>query len=89
MWNLPGPGIGPRFPVLAGRLLTTGPPGKSRTLVLTQRCWALGNGPALDLDLKGLIRLLRGDLEGAVAEAGRPAWRLLQEARWEVMDQVT
>ena len=28
-------------------------------------------------------------LEAAVAEAGRPARRFLQEARWEVMDQVT
>ena len=28
-------------------------------------------------------------LEGAIAEAGRPARRLLQQARWEVMDQVT
>ena len=29
IWDLPGPGIGPVFPVLAGRFLTTGPPGKS------------------------------------------------------------
>ena len=28
-WNLPGPGIKPMSPVLAGRFLTTGPPGKS------------------------------------------------------------
>ena len=29
MWNLPGAGVEPTSPVLAGRLLTTAPPGKS------------------------------------------------------------
>ena len=29
MWNLPGPGIKPIYPILAGSFLTTGPPGKS------------------------------------------------------------
>ena len=29
MWDLPRPGITPMSPALAGRLLTTGPPGKS------------------------------------------------------------
>ena len=29
MWNLPGPGIKPTSPALAGGFLTTGPPGKS------------------------------------------------------------
>ena len=28
-WKLPGPGIEPMFPALAGRFLTMGPPGKS------------------------------------------------------------
>ena len=28
MWDLPGPGIEPISPALAGRFLTTGPPGK-------------------------------------------------------------
>ena len=28
MWGLPGPGLEPVFPALAGRFLTTGPPGK-------------------------------------------------------------
>ena len=31
MWNLPGAAIGSRSPPLAGRFLTTGPPGKSQT----------------------------------------------------------
>ena len=31
MWTLPGPGVGPVFPVLAGRFLSTVPPGKSPT----------------------------------------------------------
>ena len=29
MWDLPGPGIEPMSPALAGGLLTTAPPGKS------------------------------------------------------------
>ena len=29
MWDLPGPGLEPVFPALAGRFLTTVPPGKS------------------------------------------------------------
>ena len=31
MWDLAGPGIEPVFPALAGRFLTTAPPGKSPT----------------------------------------------------------
>ena len=33
MWNLPGPGIEPVSPALAGRFLTTGPPGESPLLL--------------------------------------------------------
>ena len=33
-WKLPGPGIEPMFHALPGRLLTTGPPGKSIDIVL-------------------------------------------------------
>ena len=29
MWDLPGPGLEPVFPALAGGFLTTAPPGKS------------------------------------------------------------
>ena len=29
MWDLPGPGLGPVSPALAGGFLTTAPPGKS------------------------------------------------------------
>ena len=32
MWDLPGPGIEPMSPALAGGFLTTGPPGKSQHL---------------------------------------------------------
>ena len=31
MWNLPGSGIEPVSPAVAGRFPTTGPPGKSNT----------------------------------------------------------
>ena len=34
MWDLPGPGIEPVSPALAGRFLTTAPPGKSPNLFL-------------------------------------------------------
>ena len=33
MWDLPGPGIEPASLALAGRFLTTGPPGKSQELI--------------------------------------------------------
>ena len=33
-WNLPGPGIAPAFPALAGRFLSTVPPGKSAPWLL-------------------------------------------------------
>ena len=40
MWNLPGPGLEPMSPALAGGFLTTAPPGKSpvmfyRSILLT------------------------------------------------------
>ena len=34
MWNLPGPRIEPMSPALAGRFLTTGPPGRSLCQIL-------------------------------------------------------
>ena len=34
MWDLPGPGLEPVSPALAGRFLTTVPPGKSHLLNL-------------------------------------------------------
>ena len=34
MWDLPGPGLEPMSPALAGRFLTTAPPGKPRSLSL-------------------------------------------------------
>ena len=33
MWDLPGPGLEPVSPALAGRFLTTAPPGKSQDLL--------------------------------------------------------
>ena len=34
MWDVPGPGIEPVSPALAGGFLTTGPPGKSPNLLI-------------------------------------------------------
>ena len=39
MWDLPGPGIKSMSPALAGRLSTTGPPGKSILVTLIPRSW--------------------------------------------------
>ena len=36
MWDLPGPGLEPVSPALAGRFLTTVPPGKPRRRLLTE-----------------------------------------------------
>ena len=36
MWDLPGPGLEPVSPVLAGGFLTTAPPGKSPLLLLVR-----------------------------------------------------
>ena len=36
MWDLPGPGLEPMFPALAGGFLTTVPPGKPRGIILEQ-----------------------------------------------------
>ena len=33
MWDLPGPGLEPVSPALAGGFLTTAPPGKSQNLL--------------------------------------------------------
>ena len=37
MWNLPRPEIKPTFPGLAGKFLTTAPPGKSQIVLLLFR----------------------------------------------------
>ena len=34
MWGLPGPGLEPVSPALAGRVLTTAPPGKPEDAIL-------------------------------------------------------
>ena len=34
MWDLPGPGLEPMSPALAGGFLTTAPPGKPEFLIL-------------------------------------------------------
>ena len=39
MWNLPGPGIESVSSALAGKFLTTGPPGKSQICLLKVSLW--------------------------------------------------
>ena len=43
MWDLPGPGIEPVSPVLAGRFLTTMPPRKSQIKVLEEKITITAN----------------------------------------------
>ena len=40
MWDLPGPGLEPVSPALAGGFLTTMPPGKSQTRFF-KKCFVL------------------------------------------------
>ena len=40
MWDLPGPGLEPMYPALAGRFLTTAPPGKPYC-VFCCCCWLI------------------------------------------------
>ena len=39
MWDLPGPGLKPVSSALAGRFLTTAPPGKSLNMFLSPVSW--------------------------------------------------
>ena len=39
MWDLPGPGLEPVSPALAGGFLSTAPPGKPHLSVLNQGDW--------------------------------------------------
>ena len=41
MWDLPGPGLEPVFPALAGGFLTTAPPGKSHDKDFKRSCITL------------------------------------------------
>ena len=41
MWDLPGPGLKPVLPALAGGFLTTAPPGKSLDAILLSRALAI------------------------------------------------
>ena len=51
MWDLPGPGLEPVSPALAGRFLTTAPPGKPRFMFLTR----LGSPDRPEQSLQGQI----------------------------------
>ena len=39
MWDLPGPGLEPMCPALAGRFLTTAPPGKPMLVIFIKRAY--------------------------------------------------
>ena len=41
MWDLPGQGLEPMSPALAGGFLTTEPPGKSQEINFVNKVWKL------------------------------------------------
>ena len=55
MWDLPGPGLEPVSPALAGGFLTTAPPGKplawytSFNFKKTDKLWSFGLGYLADI----------------------------------------
>ena len=57
MWDLPGPGLEPVSPALAGGFLTTVPPGKSLTIFLEQMLFGFYTTQfhPVCLDLGGLL----------------------------------
>ncbi|KAJ8794163.1 hypothetical protein J1605_003309 [Eschrichtius robustus] len=70
MWDLPGPGLEPLSPALAGRFLITAPPGKPRVLIL--KCRKLN-----DFDIwEHRIQTLRLSSCGSRAQLLRGMWDL-------------
>ena len=47
MWDLPGPGLEPVSPVLAGRFLTTTPAGKSNYLLSNKHLETVNGGKGI------------------------------------------
>ena len=78
MWDLPGPGLEPVSPALAGVFLTTAPPGKPRGFCFKmssflkerigmKRC---KNGVSLSGDVMPHIKTDAGFEKGSVADPG-------------------
>ena len=64
MWDLPGPGLEPMSPTLAGGFLTTAPPGKPLHIVLAllhsfniQPQWAMASSLLTTILLENSIKL--------------------------------
>ena len=56
MWDLPGPGLEPMSPALAGGFLTTVPPGKSEKPLLHLQCQLHRSGSPGTIDaLDGIL----------------------------------
>ena len=72
MWDLPGPGLEPVSPALAGGFLTTAPPGKSRACSL----YGVKVGVCPGVRTEGWLRCFAHPLGGAVCSghAQRPAF---------------
>ena len=63
MWDLPRPGVEPVFPVLAGRLSTTAPPGKPpTTLFLTPFCSYRNQGSEALNNMSKVTGLVNGSV---------------------------
>ena len=83
MWNLPGPGIEPGSPALAGRFLSTRPPGKSDNYLLNKLLCVEGFPSVLVKNLPAMWETWVSFLgwedtlkEGMAAYSSILAWRI-------------
>ena len=78
MWDLPGPGLEPVTPALAGGFLTTAPPGKSQAWVLdlipTLRSHAWGGFSWALFTHSGLLSSQEAGQAARGAGAGPEGW---------------
>ena len=95
MWDLPGPGLEPASPALAGGFLTTAPPGKScrscfNAFLGKVQCWLMTNSrAALTTWIVAQIREIQGELcfrGSLLLWLFRPHWAsgFIMLSRWSV-----
>ena len=93
MWDLPGPGIKPLSPALAGGFLTTEPPGKSQHLVfLSGKSQQVGQGmvciPESKLGVSFTCLMISFLLLDYFKITGEQKWANRKEAK-ELLSQLT
>ena len=58
MWDLPGPGLEPVSPALAGGFLTIAPPGKSPDVCLDLHGHSFSSAPTLTFHIREILSQL-------------------------------